>query len=108
MLLFSASMCKQEDKLKCVVRVQTESYKRGNTYFYGKSLRVIKGKTTYDLIHEEAQAIGLQDALENILNLNELENGLYEFVIANRCYDVESGYLDDWDWRLVPYKEENT
>lgn len=106
-MLFSHSQNKPKDDLKCVVRVQTEAYKRGNTYFYGKSIRVLKGKTTFDFLHEESQAIGIQDALENILNLDELSNGVYEFVIANQSYDIESGYLDDWGLRLIPYIEEN-
>lgn len=96
----------ERDYPKCVVRVQTEAFKRGDTYFYGKSVRVLKKLTGYDLIHEEVGNIGIQEALENILNLGEVQNGVYELVIGHRSYDIETGYLDDWDFRLIPYVED--
>ena len=90
----------------CVVKVQTEAYKRGETYFYGKSLRVIKRLTDLDVISEDVSNIGTKEALENILNLSNLKDGTYCVVVVNRSYDIESGYLDGWNWGLVPYKED--
>lgn len=92
---------REKQKNVCVVRVQTEAFKRGDTYFYGKSVRVLKKLTSYDLIHEEVGNIGIQEALENILNLGEVQNGIYELVIGHRSYDIETGYLDGWDFRLI-------
>lgn len=96
----------QKQKNICVVRVQTEGYKKGDTYFYGKSVRVLKRKTTFDLIHEEVSNIGVIDGLENIINLVNISDGLYEVVVAHESYDCETGYLDDWSFKLVPYIEE--
>lgn len=93
-------------KPKCVVRVQTEAYKKGDTYFYGKSIRVLKRKTEFDFIAEEVNNIDIIDALENIINLNDVTNGLYEVVIASQSYDIESGYLDDWSFKLIAYVDE--
>ena len=90
---------------RCVVRVQEEAYLRGNTYFYGKSLRVVKRLTTFNIIAEEAQNVGMDEAMRNILNVFDVDNGLYEIVVTNQSYDIESGYLDDWSWKLIPYEE---
>ena len=91
---------------QCVVRVQTEAYKRGDTYFYGKSLRVLQKQSTFDLLKEECDSVGTTDGLENILNLHKVENGVYWLVAVNISKDIESGYIDDWDLKLIPYTEE--
>ena len=103
MLEFKSSSSSTE-KVKCVVRVQTEAYKKGDTYFYGKSIRVLKRKTTYDFVKDEVDNIGIIDGLENIINLSGVHNGVYEVVVAHESYDFESGYLDDWSFKLVPYE----
>ena len=92
-------------QLNCVVRVQTEAFKRGDSYFYGKSIRVLKKLTEYDVLHEECQAVGVQEGLENLININIVDDGLYQIVIGHASYDCETGYLDDWDLKLIPYVE---
>lgn len=104
MLEFKANSNSTE-KVKCVVRVQTEAYKKGDTYFYGKSIRVLKRKTTYDFVKDEVDNIGTIDGLENIINLNDVSNGVYEVVVDHESYDIETGYLDDWNFKLIPYEE---
>lgn len=89
----------------CVVKLETEAYKRGNKYFYGKSIRVIKSKTTFDLLEEEVQNIGIVEGIENIINLHECDTGMYWLAACNISRDIESGYIDDWNLKLVPYKE---
>ena len=66
----------------CIVRVQEEAYLRGNTYFYGKSLRVIKRLTTFDIIAEEVHSVGMDEAMRNILNVFDVDDGLYEIVVT--------------------------
>lgn len=89
----------------CIVRVGTEGFKRGDTYFYGRTLRVLKSKTDFDAIHEESQNIGVQEALENIVNLQSVEDGLYRLVMYNLSHDWESGHIDDWNLKLIKYEE---
>jgi len=90
---------------RCVVRVQSETYKRGDSYFIGKSIRVIKRHTEFDILYEEVNNIGISDALENISNLDSVGSGLYELVPHNISYDCETGYVDDMELILTPYKE---
>lgn len=86
---------------KCVVRVQDECYRRGDSYFLGKSIRVIKRLTQHDVLADEVDSVGVKDGLENILNLADCRPGLYEMVMCNHSRDIESGYLDAWSWKLV-------
>lgn len=96
-----------KEDITCIVKIKTEAFKRGDSYFYGKSIRVIKRLTTFDLLSEESGMIGIQEALENILNINEtLKNGYYELVVCHKSFDIESGYLDDWNFKLIPYIED--
>ena len=90
---------------KCVVKVQTEAYKRGDTYFYGKSLRVLQKITTYDLLKEECDSIGTFDGLENIINLSKIADGKYYLEAVNISKDWETGYTDGWDLKLIPFEE---
>lgn len=89
----------------CVVRVGTEGFKRGDTYFYGRTIRVIKRKTEYDLLHDYCQQVGIQEAIENILNINSVEDGLYQLLMCNISKDYETGYIDDFNFKLVKYEE---
>lgn len=88
----------------CVVRVGTEGFKRGDTYFYGRTIRVIRRKTKYDLLHDDCQQVGIQEAIENILNINSVEDGLYQLLMCNISKDCETGYIDDFNLKLVKYE----
>ena len=39
--------------------------------------------------------------MPRILNLGEVEDGIYEVVVCNESHDYETGYVDDYDYRLV-------
>lgn len=90
----------------CVVRVGTAGYRRGDTYFIGRTLRTLKSKTTWDYLADEEQAIGIEEGFSLITNLDKVPDGLYHMQMTNIGYDHESGYADDWEYTLYPYKEE--
>ncbi|ANA49309.1 hypothetical protein PMW_184 [Pseudomonas phage phiPMW] len=90
----------------CVVRVGTAGYRRGDTYFIGRTLRTLKSKTTWDYLADEEQAVGVEDGLMNITNLDRVEDGLYDIVMTNIDRDYESGYIDGWSYTLYPHKED--
>lgn len=91
------------DKI-CVVRMGTEAFKRGDTYFYGRTIRVIKKKTEVDYLHEDCQNVGIQEAIENILNIHIVKDGIYQLVFCNVSKDCETGYIDDFNFKLLPYE----
>lgn len=94
-----------KDGNRCVVKVQSEAYKRGDTYFYGKSIRVLQKLTSYDLLKDECDNIGIYDGLENIINLQNVEDGRYYLEAVNISRDCETGYIDDWDFKLIPFQD---
>ena len=50
---------------------------------------------------EDADAIGAEEVLPRIVNLGEVEDGIYEVVVCNESRDYETGYVDDYNYRLV-------
>lgn len=86
---------------KCVVRVREECYKRGDSYFLGKSVRVIKHLSTIDIMRDEVNNIGIDEAMNSITNLHEVSDGLYMVVFTDRTYDFESGAIDGYNLKLV-------
>lgn len=65
----------------------------------------LKRKSTFDIWKEEIANAGEQDALERIVNLHECADGIYEMIMCDMSHDYESGYLDDWSLKLIPFEE---
>ena len=61
----------------------------------------------YQVLEENAANIGAKGVLEKIVNLAECEDGLYEVVTCNPSTDWETGYIDDYDYELVPFSSPN-
>jgi hypothetical protein len=57
------------------------------------------------MLNEDASAIGVEHVLNHVENLYDTEDGVYEVVTCNHARDWETGCIDDWDYRLVPYEE---
>lgn len=58
-----------------------------------------------NVLEEDAQAVSAEQAISGIVNLSECEDGIYEAVVCNVSRDWETGYVDDWDYKLVPFHE---
>jgi hypothetical protein len=56
------------------------------------------------VIEDEVDALGTHQTLMSIINLDEVEDGVYYLTYANIQYDWESGHPDSWDLKLVPYE----
>lgn len=41
-----------------------------------------------------------------LLELGSYGEGIYEIITTNPHYDWETGSLDDWELKLIPYKED--
>ncbi len=93
-------------KLKLVVRLQTSTYwwKGRNSFSHEKRISLLKSKSIGSLPD-------LLDDLDThiccIVNLHECQDGLYELHPINESYDCESGLVDDYDLKLLPYHEIN-
>lgn len=45
--------------------------------------------------------------MNSIINLDECGDGLYEVVVCNETHDWESGYVDGYDLKLIPFAAAN-
>ena len=58
-----------------------------------------------NFLKSDIDNIGAFSVVNNIENLNEVMDGLYSVVMCNVRKDWESGYIEDYDYKLVPYQE---
>lgn len=88
---------------RCTVRVKTTTWGDKRGIHTKKSLTFLRRQCEgFNVLEEDAGVIGEKEVLSRILNLNEVEDGIYEAVVCNERYEHETGYVDDYDYRLVP------
>jgi len=87
----------------CVVRVSTTSWADRRGLHMKKSLTFLRRQCKgINLIEEDIRATSPTETMFRISNWNEVTDGLYTVEICNESRDWESGYVEDWDYRLVP------
>lgn len=62
-----------------------------------------RSSTGFNLFHDDCCQVGAESALKRIINLEECEDGIYELLSCNTRTDWETGYVDEWDYKLVPF-----
>lgn len=93
---------------QCVVRLRTTAWRDKNGLHLKKSLTFLRRQCIgFNLLEEDAGAIGAEEVLPKIENLDECKDGIYMAVVCNESRDWESGYVDDYDYRLVPLETAN-
>ena len=89
-----------------VVKLITTYYQTKDGYAITKKIitqkRLSKG---FDFFKEEVSFINVENALTRIINLDECEDGLYELIMINQSKDYETGYIEDWDYKLISYEK---
>lgn len=87
---------------RCTVRVKTTVWADKRGLHTKKSLTFLRRQCEgFNVLAEDASAIGAEDVLPRIVNLAEVGDGIYEVVVCNESHDYETGYVDDYDYRLV-------
>ena len=87
---------------RCTVRVKTTAWADKRGLHTKKSLTFLRRQCEgFNILAEDADAIGAEEVLPRIVNLGEVEDGIYEVVACNESHDYETGYVDDYDYRLV-------
>ena len=89
---------------RSVVRVRTSAWSDKTGLHLKKSVLFLRRKTTgINLLEEDVYAAGAIDIVPKIINLSTCADGLYEVVTCNERRDWESGYVEEYDYRLEPY-----
>ena len=87
---------------RCTVRVKTTVWADKRGLHTKKSLTFLRRQCEgFNILAEDADAIGAEEVLSRIVNLGEVEDGIYEVVACNESHDYETRYVDDYDYRLV-------
>jgi hypothetical protein len=93
---------------RCTVRVKTAVWADERGLHTKKSLTFLRRQCEgFNLLAEDASAIGAEEVLPRILNLGEVEDGVYEVVACNKSYDYETGYVEDYYYRLVTANDQH-
>lgn len=90
----------EQHKPSCIVRLSRSTYKRGSRFISETSISWLKSKSELSIY----DITDLEDVFD-IINIEECEDGLYNLVACNFSRDYESGMIDDWDVKLIPYQE---
>lgn len=92
-----------EPPCRLVVRVRTSHYAKRNGLVQTKSVTVMRRMSRgHDFLDEDVSATGAELVMDRITNLHEVEDGLYRVITINERRDWESGYVEEWDYKLVP------
>ena len=92
----------EADVSRCTVRVKTTVWADKRGLHMKKSLTFLRRQCEgFNVLAEDASAIGAEEVLQRILNLGEVENGIYNVVVCNETFDYETGCVEDYDYRLV-------
>lgn len=87
---------------RCTVRVRTTIWADKRGLYTKKSLTFLRRQCErFNVLEEDVGAIGAEEVLLRILNLGEVEDGIYEVVVCDEKRDWEGGYVDDYDYKLV-------
>ena len=88
---------------KEVVRVRTSVWGDRRGVYVNKSITFLRRQSVgTGLLDEEISAVGAEQAVARILNLDTCADGVYQVTLCNQKRDWETGYIDDYDFRLEP------
>lgn len=87
-----------------VVKLVTSSWCDKRGLHIRRDLLAVKRKSSgHQCLEEDCSMISPDEVWPRIVNLNECKDGLYEVVICNEWKDWETGYVEDYDYRLVAF-----
>ena len=91
---------------RCVVRVKTSYWSDDRGAHTKRSLNVLRRQCEgYNILEEDCQDLSTEEVMRGITNLHDVEDGIYELIMANKSYDLETGYVEDYDYTLVELHE---
>lgn len=96
------------DTVKLVVKIITSYWHDQKGLYSKKTIRFLKRKSlNYNILLEDSDNISSKEVIQNIVNLHEVDDGEYEVAMVNQKYCNETGYLEEYNYKLIPYKDSN-
>jgi len=97
----------REPRFVCVVRLRTSVWSDSKGLHIKRTLAHQKRLSTgFNILLEDLGAIGADEVAIRISNLASCLDGLYRVETCNESRDFETGLVDDYDYRLIPYEPE--
>ena len=98
----SVSAVESEQKNRCVVHLRTTMWTDKNRMHIKRSLTFLRRQCKgFNVLKEDIDAVGVEEVLPRILNLDECEDGVYGVVTCNEIRNWETGYIEEYDYMLV-------
>jgi hypothetical protein len=59
----------------------------------------------HNFVQEDIDNDGAEATMDRIVNINQCDDGLYYVIVCNVNRDYETGYIDDWDYKLCKFNQ---
>lgn len=90
---------------KSIIKIETSWYNNSRGLYTKKAITYLRRQTKgYHILEEDCRNSSSQDVITRIVNLDECEDGIYKVITCNEILDRETGYVDDYNYRLIPYE----
>ena len=90
----------------CIVRLSTSAWHDKRGVYLKKSLVFLRRRCKgFPVFEDDCSQSEVIDVLDRVLNIDTVPDGIYKVTPCNITTDFESGYVDDWDYRLDPIEE---
>jgi len=92
---------KEEENI-CIVKLVTTAWVNNRGLHFKKSLIYLKRRCKgFNFLEEDSSYLDDIELVKKIINFNDVKDGIYEIISINESTDWETGYIDDYDYKLV-------
>ena len=90
---------------RTIVKLSTEYYNTYRGVFFKKSLIYLRRQCEgFNILDEDCKNGGADLVINRIDNLNEVGDGVYQVATIDESVDWETGIVDDYNYKLIPYE----
>ena len=99
--------CKIMKPNKCVVRLKTSFWHDHKGIHIKQDIIFMRRRCAgHNPLEQDAYNDCAEWALDLIINLSSCNDGLYEVKMVNISKDYESGFVDGYRYKLIPFEED--
>ena len=89
-----------------IVRLTTSMWYDAHGAYQKRSIKYLRRQCVgFNLLKEDCSMTGAAEVLTKIINLDQCKDGVYKFVACDESIDWETGYVDDYHYKLIPIEE---
>ncbi|MBK1732898.1 hypothetical protein CKO41_14145 [Thiococcus pfennigii] len=92
---------------RIVIRLRTAAWHDQKGLHMRRDMLFLRRRCAgFNWLEEEADVAGADDPIRRIINLHQCQDGIYQVLPCHEHRDFETGHIEHWDYRLVPFEEE--